>query len=171
MKVLVAYMSKAGNTRKVSEAICEALDCEKDIMPAGEVADCSRYDLSFFGFPVQKFGPDSKAVRFLQQQCQAGRDVALFITHAAPEGEPALDEWLDKFRQAAAGAHVVGMFDCQGQLAKGTKFIMSIVPVRELRDMAKRDNSAGQPDASRLERARVYAREMLAQKQGSASRS
>jgi hypothetical protein len=63
------------------------------------------------------------------------------------------------------------MFDCQGQLAKGIKFIMSIMPNREIRAMAKRDNSQGQPDAARLDRARAYAREMSERKKGQASRS
>ncbi len=56
MRVLVAYMSKTGNTRKVAEAIYEALDCTKEIMPVDQVVDISGYDLSFLGFPVQKTG-------------------------------------------------------------------------------------------------------------------
>jgi len=162
MKALVAYMSKTGNTKKVAEAIFEALDCEKEIMPVEQVADISGYDLSFLGFPVQRFGPDPKTVRLLQQHCQPGRDVALFITHAAPEDEAQLPEWLAGFRTAAARANIVGIFDCQGQLSKGTKRIMSILPMRGLRQMAKRDNSQGQPDATRLARARAFGRETVA---------
>jgi flavodoxin len=164
MRVLVAYMSKTGNTKRVAEAIYGALDCEKQIMPIDQVVDIGGYDLSFLGFPIQRFGPDPKAVSFLQKHCQPGRDVALFVTHAAPEDAAELPEWLEGFRNAADGANIVGMFDCQGQLAKGIKLIMSIIPNRELRAMAKRDNSQGQPDAARLERARAYAREMLERK-------
>ncbi len=171
MRALVAYMSKTGNTKKVAEAIYETLDCEKEIMPIDQVVDISGYDLSFLGFPVQKMGPDPKAVTVLQKHCQPGRNVALFITHAAPEDEPELPGWLEGFRNAAARANIVGMFDCQGQLAKGIKFIMSIVPDRKLRGMAKRDCSQGQPDAARLNRARAYAREVLVRQNGQASRS
>jgi len=39
---------------------------------------------------------------------------------------------------------------------------MSILPMRGLRQMAKRDNSQGQPDATRLARARAFARETVA---------
>ena len=171
MKALVAYMSKTGNTKKVAQAIYEALDCEKEIMPIDQVVDIGGYDLSFLGFPVQRLGPDPKTVSFLRKHCQPGRDVALFITHAAPEDEAELPGWLEGFRNAASGANIVGMFDCQGQLAKGVKFIMSVIPNRELRAMARRDNSQGQPDAARLDRARAYAREMLERKKGQASRS
>jgi len=161
MRALVAYMSKTGNTKKVAQAIYETLDCEKEMLPIDQVASIEGYDLSFLGFPMQKMGPDPRAVRFLQKHCQPGRDVALFITHAAPEDEEILGGWLAKSRDAAANANIVGMFDCQGQLAAGVKFVMSIVPDRELRAMAKRDNSQGQPDATRLARARAFARETL----------
>jgi len=164
MKALVAYMSNTGNTKKVAEAIYETLDCEKEIKPIDQVADISGCDLSFLGFPVQNFGPDPKAVRFLQKHCQPGRDVALFVTHAAPENAEELPGCLEGFRNAAAAANVVGIFDCQGQLAKWVKFVMSIMPNRELRAMAKRDTSQGQPDAAQLDRARAYAREMLERK-------
>ena len=171
MRALVVYMSKTGNTKKVAEAIYEALDCEKEIMPIDQVADIGSYDLSFLGFPMQRFGPDSKTVSFLRKHCQPSRDVALFVTHAAPEDADELPGWLAGFRNAAAGANIVGMFDCQGQLAKGVKFIMSVIPNRELRAMARRDNSQGQPDAARLDRARAYAREMLERKKGEVLRS
>jgi flavodoxin len=166
MKVLVAYMSKTGNTKKVAEAIYGALDCEKEIVPIDQVDDISGYDLSFLGFPMHQFGPDPKTVSLLQTHCQPGRDVALFVTHAAPEDEPELQEWMKGFRDAAACANLVGVFDCQGQLAKGMKRIMSIMPMRDLRAMAKRDNSQGQPDAARLDRARTFARETFANWQG-----
>jgi len=166
MRTLVAYMSSAGNTKKVAEAIYESLDCEKEIMPIDQVVDMGGYNLSFLGFPMRRFGPDPKAASFLRKHCQLGRDVALFITHAAPEDEAELPGWLEGFRNAAAGANIVGMFDCQGQLAKGIKFILSIMPDPEIRAMARRDNSQGQPDAARLDRARAYAREMLERKKG-----
>jgi flavodoxin len=169
MRALVAYMSKTGNTKKVAEAIYEALGCEKEIKPIDQVVDIGGYDLSFLGFPVQRFGPDPKTVSFLRKQCQPGMDVALFITHAAPEDEAELPGWLEGFRNAASGANIVGMFDCQGQLAKGTKFIMTIIPNRELRAMARRDNSQGQPDAARLDRARAYARDVLERKKAAES--
>jgi hypothetical protein len=166
MKALVAYMSKTGNTKKVAEAIYGALDCEAEIMPVEQVVDIGAYDLSFLGFPVQRFGPDPKTVRWLQQHCQPGSDVALFITHGAPEGEPGLDGWLEGFRVAASRANVVGMFDCQGQLDAKMKRIMMWLPFKGLRSMAKRDNSQGQPDAARLERARAFAREIIQAKVG-----
>jgi flavodoxin len=161
MKVLVAYMSSTGNTKKVAEAIHGEIEAEKEMKPVTEVENLGPYDLSFLGFPTHGYGPDRKATALLQKLCRDGRKVALFVTHAAPEDEPEVPGIVAKFKQAAAGAELVGTFDCQGQLAKGVKFIMRISPNKKLRSDAKKDNSKGQPDEMRLQRARTFARETL----------
>jgi flavodoxin len=161
MKVLVAYKSSTGNTKKVAEAIYEEISAEKEIKPIADVNDIRSYDLAFLGFPTHGYGPDKKTKKLLKRLCTNGRKVALFVTHAAPESEPEVSEWMDKFKQAAAGAEVVGLFDCQGELSKGAKFIMKISPNKKLRSDAKRDNSKGQPDQARLEKARSFAMETM----------
>jgi flavodoxin len=162
VKVLVAYMSSTGNTRKIADAIHGEITAEKEIRPISEVVDLGPYDLSFLGFPTHGYGPDKKTRATLEKLCKGGKKVALFVTHAAPEDEPEVSEYMAKFRQAAAGSEIVGTFDCQGQLASGVKFIMKISPNKKLRSDAKRDNSKGQPDATRLERARAFARDTMA---------
>jgi len=161
MKVLVAYKSSTGNTKKVAEAIYEGISAEKEIKRIADVNDIGPYDLAFLGFPTHGYGPDKKTKKVLGRLCTNGRKVALFVTHAAPESEPEVSEWMDKFKQAAAGAEVVGLFDCQGELSKGAKFIMKISPSKKLRSDAKRDNSKGQPDQARLEKARSFATETM----------
>ena len=161
MKVLVAYMSKTGNTRKVAEAIFEEITDEKEIRSIDEVDSIENYDISFLGFPIHMEGPDKKAARLLEKHCINGRKVVLFITHAAPEDSEELPPMLDKFRVAARGANIVDMFDCQGQLDKSTRRIMSVLPSAKLRRWAKEDNSTGQPDKTRLDRARAFSRSVM----------
>jgi len=161
MKVLVAYLSSTGNTKKIAEAIYGEINCEKEIKPISEVIDIGGWDIAFLGFPTHGYGPDKKAKEIIERLCTKGRKVALFVTHAAPENEPVVEEWLAKFKQAAAAAELVGFFDCQGQLSKGVKFIMKIAPKKEMRAQAKMDNSKGQPDQARLENARVFARNIM----------
>jgi len=161
MKVLVAYMSKTGNTRKVAEAMFEVITDDKEIKPIDEVESIEGYDVTFLGFPIHMEGPDKKAARLLEKHCVDGRRVVLFITHAAPEDSDELPPMLDKFRQAARGANIVDMFDCQGQLDKSTKRIMSMLPSGKLRRWAKEDNSTGQPDKTRLDRARAFSRSVM----------
>lgn len=161
MKVLVTYMSKTGNTRKVAEAIFQEINDEKEIKPIDEVKSIEGYDLAFLGFPIRQMGPDKKTAKLLKKHCINGRNVILFITHAAPEDSPDLPPMLDKFRQAAQGANIIDMFDCQGELSKMTKRIMSILPNAQLRLWAKMDNSQGQPDETRLDLARAFSRNVM----------
>jgi len=161
MKVLVAYMSKTGNTRKVAEAIFGEISDEKEMKPIDAVDSIEGYDVAFLGFPIHQMGPDKKTAKLLEKHCINDRNVVLFITHAAPEDSPDLPPWLEKFRRAARGANVVDIFDCQGQLDKTTKRIMSVLPNAQLRMWAKQDNSQGQPDKTRLDRARAFSRNVM----------
>ena len=161
MKVLVAYMSKTGNTKKVAEAIYEEISGEKVIKKINEVDSIEGFDLTFLGFPIHALGPDKKTISFLQKHCTNGRKVALFVTHCAPEEAEELPSWLDKFKQAASGANIIDMFNCQGELSRTVKRFMSIYPKAEVRSWAKRDNSKGQPDNTRLEKARAFSRSVM----------
>jgi len=161
MKVLVAYMSKTGNTKKVAEAIFEEISDEKEIKPIDEVDSIEGYDIAFLGFPIHQMGPDKKTAHLMEKHCVTGRNVVLFITHAAPEESPDLPPMIEKFRQAARGSNIIDMFDCQGELDKTTKRIMSILPNAKLRQCARQDNSKGQPDKTRLDGASAFSRNVM----------
>lgn len=171
MKVLVAYMSKTGNTKKVAEAIFEEIGDDKELKRIDEVESIEGYDVTFLGLPIHRMGPDKQEQELLRKHCVKGRKVVLFITHAAPEDAPDLPPMLDKFRQAACGADIVDMFDCQGELAKGIKLFMRIAPDAKLRSWAKKDNSKGQPDKTRLDRARVFSRNVMKRLHNSKTRA
>ncbi len=162
MKAIVAYMSESGGTRRVAEAIFDEIEAEKQILTFAEVDDLGDCDLAFVGFPLQNFGAPAEARRFLQQHC-ADRRIALFVTHAAPEStSPTLQAWLTACREAAAGAHLVGMFDCQAELAPAVKQAMLAMDNPEIRRWAQMDSSQGQPDDQRLAAARAFARRTTA---------
>jgi flavodoxin len=161
VKVLVAYLSKTGNTKKVAEAIFEEISDEKEIRKIDEVDSIEGYDIAFLGFPIQRMGPDNKTAKLLEKHCINGRNVVLFITHASPEDSLDLPPMLDKFGQAARGANIVDIFDCQGELAKTVKRFMSIYPNAKFRLWARQDNSKGQPDKARLDRARAFSKNVM----------
>jgi len=112
MKVLVAYMSRTGNTKKVAEAIYDAIPQPKEIRRVEDITSLEGYDLSFLGFPMHALGPDEKVKTFLEKHVK-NRSIALFITHMAPEPYAREQGWIQKFKDAAVGANVVGIFDCQ----------------------------------------------------------
>jgi len=161
LKVLVAYMTSTGNTKKVAEAIYGEINCEKEIRPIKEVQGIETYDLSFLGFPTHGYGPDKKTQEILGRLCTSNRKVALFVTHGAPENEPEVPEWMAKFKQAAAGADLVGCFDCQGEMSAGVRLFMKVSLNKKMRADVKKDNSKGQPDETRLEKAREFAKDTL----------
>lgn len=161
MKVLVAYASRTGNTKKVAEAIFKEIKATKEIKDMSQVEGLEGYDLAFIGFPIEAFGPAKQAAVFLEKHA-AGRSIALFITHAAPESDDRLQEWLDKCRTAAASANLMGVFDCQGELGEQVANFMLKSGDDSLVAWAKeRPSTMGQPDATRLKRARAWAKDIL----------
>jgi len=154
-------MTKTGNTKKIAEAIYGEIVGEKELKPIEAVESLDGYDVAFLGFPIHQMGPDKKTSNLLAKHCIKGRKIVLFITHAGPEGAPDLQPMLEKFRQAAREAELVDMFDCQGELAKGIKRMMSIMPSAKFRMWAKMDNSQGQPDQTRIDRARAFSRDVM----------
>jgi flavodoxin len=161
MKVLVAYMSQTGNTQKVAEAIYGAIPQPKEIKRVEDVTSLDGYDLAFLGFPVHNFGPDEQAKTFLETHAK-NRTIALFITHMARvETSPIVRAWIQKFKDAAVGANIVGVFNCQGQACKEILTVMLNSPIPQARAIAQADTSQGQPDATRLERARTFATETM----------
>jgi flavodoxin len=161
MNVLVAYFSQTGNTKKVAEAIFGEIEATKELKELAEVNHLEGHDLTFLGFPVQAYGPAQQAATFLEEHC-AGKDLALFITHATHEDSEQLPEWIAKCRTAAAAANVVGLFNCQGELGEQVADFMLKSGDEKLVAWAKdRPSTLGQPDAARLERARVWAREVM----------
>jgi flavodoxin I len=78
-----------------------------------------------------------------------------------PEGFQPLQGWIQKLRDAAVGANIVGVFDCQGQVCQETKTRMLNHPMPQVRAAVQADSSRGQPDATRLERGRTFANEIM----------
>jgi flavodoxin len=162
MKTLVAYMSQTGNTKKVAEAIFGEISGDKEIKEIGEVDTLEGYDLAFIGFPIHGFGPAADAKTFMEKNV-AGKRVALFVTPAMIEGGAELQKWLDNCKKAASGAEIVGMFDCQGELAQNVMDFLSKSDDPKMRSFGERGaETKGQPDESRLDKARAFARDVIA---------
>ena len=158
MKVLVTYMSQTGNTKKVAEAIFGEIIGDREIKKIEDVESIEGYDITFLGFPVHGDKVEKKVLDLLAKLCIQGRNVALFATHGSRVGN---QQWLAEFRQAASNAKIMGIFDCQGQLAKFIKFLMSIHPNAQYRQWVKMDTSQGQPDEAQLEKARTFSRRIM----------
>lgn len=161
MKILVTYFSLTGNTKKIAEAIYSEIRQNKEIKKLQEVASLDGYDLAFIGFPLHAFGPPKEVEEFLQEKVN-GKNIALFITHAVAETYSQLKDALVKYEKVAAGANIVGIFNCQGELSKTLADILLHSADTNLQTFGKmRDSNIGQPDASRIKKAKVFAGEIF----------
>lgn len=113
MKVLIAYSSKTGNTRKLAEALHLALP-NADLCPMGSMPNLEQYDMVFAGFWVEGGNANSNARKGLQQL--SGLPVALFATLGAyPDTQHAADSLKAAASQIPNG-NVVDTFICQGAI-------------------------------------------------------
>ena len=106
MNILVTYFSQSGNTRKVAEAIYEAIPFQKELKQVSDINDVNPYDLLFVGFPIQVFGPADQGKEFLNTYCQ-NKQVALFITHAVPDNFEDLPLWIDRCKEPIPEVNVI----------------------------------------------------------------
>jgi flavodoxin len=116
-KSLVTYYSLTGNTKKIAEAIYQALEEEKTIKPLSEVEDMGEYNLIFIGFPVHSHSVPYKVEKFLKT-IPPGKKIALFSTHGSHTGSRLSREALEYAAVLAPKEKVLGTFSCRGRVSE-----------------------------------------------------
>ena len=159
MKVLVAYYSETGNTKKIAEAIFEEIDLEKEIKAVQDVKNTAGYDMVFYGFPVQSHSVPAKAAVLLGQ-LPAGQKIAFFSTHGSLRGGRLPMQALEHALGLAARLKVIGHFGCRGQVNQ--KIIEALEKDQAHKAWAEEARGAiGHPDKSDMADAKAFARDML----------
>ena len=161
MKSAVVYYSATGSTKKIAEAIQSELGEGTPLATMDAHPSFDDRDVVFVGFPINAFGPPQVVKDFLAADA-AGKCIALFITHASPDDNPAVQDWLKACKEAAAAADIVGIYHCQGQLAEPVKQYMLHSDDPHMVAWAEGDDSQGKPDEAALARARAFARTIVA---------
>ncbi len=114
MRSLVVYSSRTGNTRKVAEAVFEALPAPKEIHPAAEAPPPENFDFIAIGFWVNRGTADEEAQAYMARV--RGKPVGVFGTLAAyPDSEHAR-ECLADVEKLLEGNDFMGGFLCQGRV-------------------------------------------------------
>ncbi len=160
MKVLVSYYSDTGNTKKVAEAIYDAIkESGKEISLMTEASNLSEFDLIFCGFPVHSMGLPGKAETFVKDLPE-GKKVAFFATHGSLRGgELAITAFYSALG-LAKHLKVMGTFGCRGVVKQG--IIDALLNKAEHRGWAlEAQSAAGHPDEADLEDAKAFADAML----------
>lgn len=153
---LVAYYSLTGNTKKIAEAIFEALPPPKAIHPLADVHNLEEYDLVFAGFPVQSHSVPHKVEQFLKT-IPKGKKLALFSTHGSLTGSRLSREAIEHAVVVSSQAKLISTFSCRGKVSPQALEVLSRSPEHEAwTDMAA---SAGpHPNKHDLAEARAFAR-------------
>ena len=112
----IAVSSVTGNTRKVADAIAEAVGASavdlKDTLPEAEGAD-----IVAVGFWLWRGGPDPKTAEFLSKLHDT--NVVLFATHAAdPKSEHAITSLARAAYHVGPNCNILATFSCQGQVSE-----------------------------------------------------
>ena len=115
MKSLVVYSSQTGNTRKLAQAVFDALTGEKDIYPIGEAPDPSGYDFIAIGFWLKGGKPVPDSMEYLSKI--KGKPLFLFATHAVAAGSVHVQKAMDYAKDLVEDAKIVGTFSCQGEMS------------------------------------------------------
>jgi hypothetical protein len=118
----------------------------------------------FLGCPVEYFGVSTATKKWLDTNVK-DKKIGLFCTHGAPEFAPNVPQWLEAVKSAAkdAGAEIFAFFNCQGELSQNVLDMMLKAEDPTVRALASfgRDETIGQPDESRIEKAKEFARDTI----------
>jgi len=155
-KILVTYFSQTGNTKRIAEAIYEALEGEKTIKPVDEVQELDDYRLIFIGFPVHSHSVPFKIERLLRK-IPHGKKIALFSTHGSLAGSRLSREAIEHAVVVASKAKVLATFSCRGKVSSAALKVLSKSPEHVAwTEMAA--SSQTHPNEGDLEDARSFAR-------------
>ena len=156
-KTLVTYYSRTGNTQKIAEAIHDAVDGEKALIPIQDLeeTEISSFSLIFIGFPVHSHSVPMVVHDFLKN-IPAGKKVALFSTHGTLTGSRLSREALESATVVAAKAQVLGTFSCRGRVSPQALDVLMKSPEHSAwTEIAV--SAATHPDESDLSEARNFA--------------
>jgi flavodoxin len=158
-KILITYFSLTGNTKRVAEAIHDALEGDKTILPVDEVQELDEYTLIFIGFPVHSHSVPFK-IESLLKGIPQGKKIALFSTHGAITGSHLSQEALEHAVVTASQTKVLGTFSCRGKISSQALDVLSKSP--EHTTWAEMAPSAQtHPDEGDLVDARTFAKRMM----------
>jgi flavodoxin len=87
MKPCVLYFSRTGNTKRMAEAIAEAIKASVFSMTSSEPSVVEDFDLLIVGTPVEGFRPAKETVEFVERLPKTeGKKAILFCTYALWKG-------------------------------------------------------------------------------------
>lgn len=150
MKSLVVYSSQTGNTKRLAEAVFEALPDEKEIFELGEAPDPAAYDLVAVGFWFKSGKPNPETMEFLPKL--SGKGLFIFATHGAPVEYDHVAKGLEEAKGATGGAKILGSFSCMGAVnPKVLEKVRSMPEEKQPLWISRAEEAVGHPDESDIQ--------------------
>lgn len=171
MKILIAYLSQTGNTEKVAKAIYEeaspAHEVETKKLEEVNPEKVSGYDLLLIGSPIHAGNLAGATKDFLTRLlAPSGKKMAGFLTHAGPAyPDQVMSKFTEPLKTACEknGLEYLGCFSCQGFLNPAIHEVVKKSQNLTDEQWAERvQQMTGHPDAEDLNKARAFAKEILA---------
>ena len=127
MKRAVIYSSKTGNTKKVAEAICEAMPVGTVLLEVASVPADAQFDFVAMGFWIDKGTANKEAQEFMKTLSHT-KIFTFFTLGAYADSEHADDSLATANKLYGEGCNVVGSFRCQGAIDPKLMDWMSTLP-------------------------------------------
>lgn len=141
MKTLIVYQSyHKMNTEKIAKVMAQEMNANLAKVEDVKPADLAKYDLVGFGSGIYAKEFHKKIYKLIEKMPCITKDVFIFSTSADPKMKHQMKEKLSK-----KGCKVVGEFNCSGEFSP----------------LGFNIAQKGHPDEQDLERARLFAKDIL----------
>ena len=152
---LVVYSSVTGNTKKVAEAFCEAV--EGRLVRVEDAQTPEDFDAVAVGYWLWRGGPDPKTTEYLSRL--SGVNVVLLETHSTDNRS---EHAVTAFARAAAllgkDCRVISVFECQGEVPEAIRQKRAAQSSNDPHAKSQGwKNSIGHPDEADIAAAREFA--------------
>ncbi len=115
MKSAVIYSSKTGNTKKVAEAIKQAMPEGCEIYSVPEVPADAKFDLIAMGFWIDKGTANKEALEFMKTITNT-KVFTFFTLGAYPDSKHSDESREASNKLLGEGCELIGNFRCQGAI-------------------------------------------------------
>ncbi len=150
MKTLIIHAGRSGNTKKMAEAVYNALSGRKKLVSVTELPlQDYNYDLVILGFPIMAGRVEPRAARFLADFRKRTK-LLLFMTHGSRRDSALVASVMKQAEGLVSGPELVGRYSSRGEVDSKVLYKLgkSSKPPEWLKEA---DGAKGHPDTDDIE--------------------
>ncbi|MHA1405179.1 MAG: flavodoxin family protein [Candidatus Helarchaeota archaeon] len=170
MKIVMAYHTQTGNTKKIAETMKDALE-EEDVTISSisevDPSSLKSYDLAFLGTGIYGGLPGKTLKKLLRDASEIPPKIVLFYTHATADPK-IYKKFLKRIRKRIneAGSMILDEFECLGDdprltLDEKLERVKDLPPDKQKAAEEAVENLIGHPNTEDLENARYFVKSII----------